>query len=186
MSYSLPLRNRLQLASLLLLLFAGAVGLMLELKQLANTQHFWSLVLVAVLVGAIAGGIIAFFLSKRVHLFEDKVKVYIISITLCVTAAPLLASLSNRLFASRVIRAYVFMEQRAIYSFRYGFLQDKSSTPPDHFKIWVVDAGELISFSLDKPLPQELERGDTILLWVREGLWGYSLVEQRAEEGDMN
>jgi hypothetical protein len=177
MSNDLSLSKRIGIILGLSLLLGVAVGFALEIRHLVNTRHFVQLVGIALVLGAIGG----FFLGRRWvnpdSALDEKVKIYVICMTLGAAVLPFVAGWTNRIFSPRKAVSYQFVEQEGVYAFAFGLREKDLSRKADSYIIWLARQGEMIRYSSRDPFPEEVSPGDEVAVWTREGFWGFPVLE---------
>jgi len=183
MSEDLSLSKRIWIILGLTLLVGVAVGFALEIRHLVNTRHFVRLVGIAVALGAIGG----FFLARRLvnpqSALDEKVKVYVICITISAAILPFLAGWTNRIFSPKKVVSYQFVEQEGVYAFAFGIREKDMAGKADSYIVWLAREGEMIRYSSRDPFPEEVSPGDSVPVWTREGFWGFPVLEGYAPKG---
>ncbi len=159
---------------LLMLLFV------LEIKYFHNTFEIGSLVIRAILVGAIFGGGVGYLLIKDKSTMEllDKFKIMVGCFMLSMLFFPLFASFSNHALSFSTIREepVEMVSVRAFYSSKYGQLQGEQMDVTGYYIFVIKD--EVVKRLKTKTNPFEnVDPKTQVLLRVKKGFWGYDYVE---------
>ncbi len=177
MSKDLSVSKRIGIILGLTLLIGVAAGFALEIRHLVNTRHFAQLVVIALVLGVIAG----FFLARRLanpdSTLDEKVKIYVICMTLTAAILPFVAGWTNRILSPRKAVSYQFVEQEGVFTFGFGVREKDLSRKADSYIVWLARGGELIRYSSRDPFPEEISPGDSVSVWTRKGFWGYPVLE---------
>ena len=149
-----------------------------EFPHFSNTLHVKSLVIISLLIGALIGAFLGWRFSRSVFDLLDKVKIILIMTVFCMIFMPTLASLSNRLFTNKPIieQPAQLVKLEEYRSDRFGHYLGQDPEPTGYFTT-VVLGNELFRIRSKKNIFAGAQRGDTLLVPIRKGLWGYSFIE---------
>lgn len=157
----------------------GLIALyVLEFRWFDRTIGMRGLALYAMGAGALLGTALAWRFSRKARNTVEKAQLYIFFILFCTLFAPFFASVSNRLFSPYPPRPepVEFFEQRAYLSGRFGLIREEEGRPTGYYTFFYY-RGKLRRAKSEQPiLPPEVERGQTVELLMKRGLWGYDVV----------
>lgn len=159
----------------------GLIGLIvlyvLEFDWFNRTITLKPLIIGSLVVGALAGLGTGYRFRALGEDLVGRIQIYIFFTVLCTLFAPLFGSLSNRLLSPFPAReeAVEFIKEEAFYADRFGLIESEKP-PPTGYHLFFFYRGELHRIINDHPHFSDRERGDTILLPVRKGLWGVAFV----------
>jgi len=108
----------------------------------------------------------------------ERIQVYTFCIVLSTVFMPLLGSLSNRLLSpySPESRTFEFVKEEAYFADRFGMIKGELPQPSGYYLFFYRD-GHLERLSTKEPLGEGLEKGDTLSLTIKKGLWGFEWVK---------
>lgn len=159
----------------------GLLGLVtlyvLEFRYFDRTLHVGSLIGWSVTVGVLLGSALAYRFREKAGDLTERIQLFVFFIVLSALFMPLFGSLTNRLLSWRETRnvAVEFIDQEARYASRFGLMEEEKATP-NQFFIFFYKGDELYRIKSDEPLFATAERGDTVPLPMKRGLWGYEVV----------
>ncbi|MBK6901903.1 MAG: hypothetical protein IPH04_03580 [Saprospirales bacterium] len=160
------------------LAFLGLIALYaLEFYYFKRTFGIRTMSLVAAGIGAVVGVILGAALSRKAEDAVDRIQVFLFCIVLCAGFSPLLASLSNRLLSPHPVKweGVQFFEEKAYISERFGVMKGEK-VKPRGYNLFFMREGKLVRIDNRLPLPGKPQRGDTLQIPVRKGLWGVEWV----------
>ncbi len=163
-----------------ILLTFGIIGTMalyaLEVQYFGRTFHVKQLIINALIVSLIIGAGLAWYLQRRVKDPLERVQLYLACILSAAFVLPLLAGLSNRFLSLHPLRSVPveFVETAPRYSNRFGLI-DGTKEATSHRTFFYYDE-HLRQIQTRQPLFPEAQRGDTVVLKIKKGLWGYDIV----------
>ena len=159
----------------------GLVGLIalyvLEFDWFNRTFHAKTLVLVSIIAGALLGLGLGYRFREKGEDLTGRVQIYVFFTVLCALFMPLFASLSNRLLSPYPEREVPveFIGEEGYYANRFGLVKGEMPEPTGYY-LFFYHEGELHRITNDRPLFPDQERGDTVRLNMRKGLWGVRYV----------
>lgn len=173
--------NYLKAFAVVLLLLGGVVLYALEFRYFNLTLQVRSLVLWSVAAGVVLGAFLGYRYQRKTREQVEKIQIYAFFILLSAVFMPLLGSLSNRLLSlSEIAPVPVeFLQEEARYADRFGITKGDTVRPNEYFLFFYKD-GDIHRIKTTTPEFSGKERGDTILLPIRKGLWGYEIVRPDA------
>ena len=166
---------------LYLLLTLALLGLMavyvLEFYYFKRTFEIKTMSWVAALIGLADGALLGWLLSRKTGDAVERIQVFFFCLVLTTVFAPLIASMSNRFFSPHPLRweSVVFFEQKPYISERFGLLQGETPKPRGYY-LFFIREGVMRRIDNRKPLTKAYQRGDTLQIPVRKGLWGVEWV----------
>ena len=130
-------------------------------------------------IGAFIGLIVGGYLQRQAKSRTEKAQMIVIFLVLGLVLAPLLASLSNRLLSP-----WPAQQQQVEFIDEEGFYSDRAppivgeKIEPDWFHLTFYYQGKLRRIKNKKSYFRSAERGDSILLLIKPGLWGFDVVQR--------
>lgn len=178
MAYTLNERLTYTLAGLAML--GLVVVYALEFAWFNRTLGMSSLAFYSMAVGGCIGFALGHYAARQEHGLTEKIQIYIFFGLSCTIFAPLVGSLSNRLLSppGRPI-AVEFVSQSARYASRSGPIAGEKPVP-NAFEIEFYYRQEVREITSLTPYPSTLQRGDTVLINVKPGLWGCEVIQKKA------
>ncbi len=171
------LKTKLLVFAAILAVLGTIVLYVLEFQWFQNYFRAKRLVMGALAAGLVSGLTIGFLFRKKADEQVEKMQLWAACITLPLLLMPLLASLTNRLFAQQPKPTPVeFWEEKAFTMNRYGQLKGQRPDTSGYY-IFVVKEGEMVRLESDEPVFLTAQKGDTVLLPVRKGLFGVAFVD---------
>lgn len=171
-------------AVLVVLLLLGLIALYVsEFHWFDRTIGMRRLALYAMAIGVLLGTALGRRFSPQGRNTVEKVQLYVFFIFICTLFAPLAASLSNRLLSPYPPRLeqVTFFEEQAFFSGRYGLIKGEKVEPDGYYTFFYYH-GRLRRVKSKQPLLSGRERGETVGLTIRRGLWGYDVVREGVRE----
>ncbi|MDX1667749.1 MAG: hypothetical protein R3350_10980 [Saprospiraceae bacterium] len=158
----------------------GLIGLVvlyaLEFRFFDLTLDSSQLVKGALLTGLVIGIVLSFWKVPRQGDLTDRIRIHLMIIFFFCIFSPLFASWINRLFLHSTARIKVeFVEEKAYYASRYGFLEGERPRPTG-FYLFFYQADELRRIKTKSPHFSGSEPGDSIQLPIIEGRLGFDVV----------
>ena len=149
----------------------------LEIYYINRTFKVGWLMGISALVGLAAGGWIAYNLRQTGKDLTEKIELYVFCMLMGAFFAPLLGSLSNRLLSFHPVRqeAVEFVKQEGYKSDRFGILQGEE-VELDGYYLFFLRHGKVERITTKIPLPPDIQRGDTLYLPTKKGLWGFEWI----------
>ncbi len=172
----LPWKQRLAWLLVALALIGLIVLYVFEFWWMDNTIEVEGLVLYALVVGAVLGAALGWWLSRHVVESYERFRIVVLWMFLAALFAPLAASLSNRLLAGRVEwRELEVVRVEQFAQSRLGFMKGEKVQPEGYylFVLWGEGLERFRFRRLPEPLPR---RGQKIEVPVRHGFWGFEVV----------
>lgn len=149
----------------------------LEFRWFDRTAGMRTLALYAMAAGALAGAALGRHFATQAGNTVEKVQLYVFFIVICSLFAPLFASLSNRLLsfsASRQEQVQFFQEQ-PYYASRSGPIKGEKVRPTGYYTFFYY-RGQLRRIKSGRPLFPDAKRGETVILPMKRGLWGFDVI----------
>lgn len=170
------LRTRL-LAFLAVLVFFGLAWLYArEFTVFSNTIAAKSLVLGAMLTGALAAAGMLWLWRDRFKPWERHVPEVLFILFFSVLFAPLAGSLLNRALGNTTNQSFEFISETPYLASNYGVLKGEKLQPTG-YHLTVKEYGKVLRFKYSSQSYYPLTKpGETILLPVRNGLFGFRVV----------
>ncbi|MDX1942335.1 MAG: hypothetical protein SFU99_17350 [Saprospiraceae bacterium] len=139
-----------------------------------GTMTFWSM-----LIGIAFGLLVARRFLKSANDLIDRVRVVLLCTVGIAIFMPLFASLSNRLWSFHPTTpvAVEFVESEAYIGSALGLMRGEKITPTGH-RTFVYRDTKLLKIQTKEALFPEAQRGDTVQLPVKKGLWGFEFVSK--------
>jgi hypothetical protein len=149
----------------------------LEFSHFQNAFSIGPMLLVGACAGVVVGAYIAWRLGGTGENATERVQLFVFFIFLGGLFFPLFTSLSNRLlaFGDAEEKAFVFFQEEPFVSSRLGFMEGEEVKPEGYY-LYIFYRDELKRIKSPYPLAKGLERGDSIRLAVKSGLWGVDWV----------
>ena len=169
-------RTRL-FALLAVLVFFGLVWLYTrEFSVLYNTIGGKMLVGVAMPAGLVIAGGILWRRRDRFTPWERHLPEVLFILLFCVLFAPLFASLLNRSLGTTQYQSFLFISESPYLASNYGVLKGEKIKPTGYY-LTVAEDGRALKFKYSsQPFYPITRPGDTILLPVRKGLFGFRVI----------
>jgi len=170
--------NKLQ-AALAVLVFFGLILLyVFEFQYFNRTLGVKRLVLGSVLIGLVLGGLAGLRWSRRGKDLTERLQRFFIPFLLIPLFMPLFGSLSNRLLSFRSYRTapVEFVKEEGRYSDRYGAIRDQP-IEPNRYYLFFYYRDEMYRVQYGESRFSNFQRGDTIQLRMKTGLWGAKIVD---------
>jgi hypothetical protein len=139
----------------------------------------------SLLVGGLSGLLAGWYLQRQAKSRTEQAQMYVIFVVLGLVLAPLLASLSNRL-----LTPWPAQQQPLEFIDEEGFYSDRAppivgeDIKPDWFHLTFYYEGKLRRIKNKKSYFRHAERGDSILLSIKPGLWGFDVVQRSRIDGN--
>lgn len=164
---------------LILVFLTMPVLFIIEIKYLNRTLYARQMLLSAMMIGLVLGIVLGYRFQKKMDEAVVRMRTFAVSIVLGVILLPLLASLSNRLFGLYPIQnvPVELVEVSPRYSSRFGISPQEKVTPHYYITFFYKDQ-KLLNIHTQVPLFPNAERGDTVTLPIKKGLWGYEIIAQ--------
>jgi hypothetical protein len=146
----------------------------LEFSYFGNTFGFRDLLWKALLLGGLLGLLLGYLFQRKIVQPLEKVQILIFFTLLCLIFMPLFASLSNRLlhFGKTEVQKYPLFHLKSFISDRFGLIKGDDMSP-DGYYLYILKDEQIVRITTRDPRFEQLERGDTVRLKIRKGLWGY-------------
>lgn len=181
----MSLKTRLLIFAGTLALF-GVIGLYIhEFQWFQNYLHPQNMVLWSLAIGLLAGLGLGFYFQKRGEELVDRIQIWTVCIVIATLPMPLLASLSNRIFASQnPMETQVQFWQSSKHIIRgsvgskpYLFIQQVNKEDVAGYFIFLIIDGEMVRVESKIPRFEGVEQGQTVTVPIRKGLLGVDFVE---------
>ncbi len=173
----MSLKTRLLIFFSVLALFGIIILYVLEFQWFQNSFGVQRLVIGALVAGLIVGAMLGLVYQKRGDDLVEKMQIWTACIIVPVLLMPLLASLTNRLFAEQAKPTEVqFWDEKAYTLNRYGVLKGDKIDTVGYF-IFVIKDGEMMRLENETPVFPTAKKGDTVEISIQRGLWGIEFVE---------
>lgn len=170
--------DQLRYSILATIVFGLIILYVFEISWFQRTLHATPLLLFSLLIGSIIGLIAAYYYRDSAEDLTERVQIYIFFLVVGMTFAPLLGSLSNRLLARSAVREVpaVVYHIQAKYASAYGVIKGEKPAVTQ-WKIALETPDGLLQLILKEPIFTEVERGDSLYLHVKKGLWGAEFLD---------
>lgn len=166
------------LAVLAVLLFFGLIWLyVLEFAVFFNTIGVSRLVGVSLLAGLIAAALLLYLLRRRLMPWERHLPEVFSIVLFLPLFAPLLGSLLNRTMGKTENQSFEFVSEGPYIASNYGILKGEKLRPTGYALIVKENGRELKFKYKSQPYYPLTKPGETILLPVRTGLFGFRVVQ---------
>jgi hypothetical protein len=161
----------------LLLMLGLIVVYVFEFYFFQRTFSLSKLLLPGALAGVLTGVALGWRFSRTAEDAVDRIQIYLFWTFLATVFFPLLTSLGNRLLSPHPAawESVAFFEQKPYVSDRFGIMKGQEVKPSGYY-LFFFRNGELERIDNVHPLAPAPERGDTILIPVRKGLFGVEWV----------
>ena len=172
-------KERLLYATLTLAVIGLVVVYALEIYYFKRTFNPAALFIGGGALGLVLGLLVGRRFSTTAEDAVERIQVYLFFTALAVIFTPLLASLSNRWLSPHAPRAeqVIFFEEKPYRQERFGLLFWASpSDKPRGYYVFFMRDGKLERIDNRAPLRPAPQRGDTMEILVRKGLWGVDWV----------
>ncbi|MEM6963762.1 MAG: hypothetical protein AAF573_03285 [Bacteroidota bacterium] len=159
----------------ILLVFGGIVLYVIEFRHFSNTFGVKSLILWALLLGAIIGIGLGYYFSKEISDSLERLKIYIFCTVLTTLLMPLLGGLSNRYFSlekPKTINVELF-DQKVFGQSRFGNVEGQIQK--DGYYLFIVKDQKIERLKTKDLVFLDAQKGDTIAIQVKKGFWGYDI-----------
>ncbi|KGE86198.1 MAG: hypothetical protein ACE362_14250 [Phaeodactylibacter xiamenensis] len=178
MAYTLKERLTYTLAGMAML--GLVVVYALEFAWFNRTLDISSLAFYSMGVGGCLGLALGHYAARKEYGLTEKIQIYIFFGLSCTIFGPLAGSLSNRLLSPPAKPTPVeFVSQSARYASRSGPIAGEKPAP-NVFEIEFYYRQEIREITSLAPYPNTLERGDTVLISIKPGLWGCEVIQKKA------
>lgn len=149
-----------------------------EFSVFNRTLHSSRLAVGGLIAGVILGAVLGYRFSRQANDVTERLQVYVFCIVLSALFMPLWASLTNRWFPRQRARPVPveFIEEQARYVDRFGPIKGEQPKPNRYVSFFYYQ-GKLYRIQTDTPRFAGHERGDTVLVGMKRGLWGAEVVE---------
>lgn len=170
------MRPRL-LALLAVLVFFGLIWLYVrEFAVLSNTIGAKNLVLGSVLVAALLAAAALWRWRERFKPWERHIPEVLFVLIFSVLFAPLFGSVLNRTLGKTGHQSFEFVSETPYIASNYGILKGEKLKPTGYY-LTVKERGRALRFRYKTQSYYPLTKpGETVLLPVRRGLFGYRVV----------
>lgn len=174
-----------------LLIFLGTLGLfgviglyIHEFQWFQNYLHPSGMVVGSLVFGAVVGLGLGFYFQKRGEELVDRIQIWTVCLVLGVLPMPLLASLTNRIFAAQAAtetKAQFWQTSKHVIKGGVGrpifLLQDPNKQDVVGYFIFLIVDGEMVRVESKTPRFADNQQGDTVSVPIRKGLLGVDFVE---------
>ncbi len=159
-----------------LALLGVVVLYVLEFQWFQNYIEARNLVIGALIAGLIIGILLGLFYQKKAKELVDKIQLWVTCLIIPTLLMPLFASLTNRLFAGPPRPTKVeFWEEKAYVQSRFGQIKGERPAPSGYY-VFVVKDGEMVRLESEEPVFPDAQKGDTVEILVKKGLFGVLFV----------
>jgi hypothetical protein len=167
------------LAWLGILLFVGVfTAYAFEFQWIENTFDAAELIWKSIVAGVLAGLSLGWYLRKKAGDLVGQIRLWSACLLLAAFFAPLLGSLTNRLFSPYPVQMqpYELWEEKPYAAELYGFLEGEK-IEPDGYYIFIVTNGTIKRFDSKIQRFKDMQRGQIVELPIKKGLWGFEFVK---------
>ncbi len=159
-----------------LLVFATIIFASFELMHFSNTFGVKKLVFTFLILGLLFGLGLGYILSKKVKENMEKTVIIVLCSIFTMILMPILGHFTNRKIASEKVVEQVKLSQVNIYgSSRFGIPEDGEMLP-EGFHIFIIRNNKPERIRLAENIYAGFEKGATVELSTRKGLWGFDFV----------
>jgi hypothetical protein len=155
------------------------IGLMifyvLEFHWIGNTFNAKKLVFWSFGLGLVAGIFISRYYTKSIEDSYDRMRISILIIFLFTLFGPFLGSLTNRLLSFQEIenQQFKFFDEKPIADLQ---IVSTEKTKPEAYFVFFMRNGKVERVKTSQRLFEGVEKGTTIQLPVKKGLFGFEIV----------
>lgn len=147
-----------------------------ELEYFPRYTNISSFIIAALTGGLISGIGIAYYLRNKAENATETMQIYVFCIISCLIFAPLIFSLTNRLFALNEYEKEVqIIQVDGRITSRFGSEKGKVQKA-NLLQITYLDKGKSYSFSTKNLTLENKKRGDIVQLNFKKGLLGFEYV----------
>lgn len=170
------IRSRL-FALLAVLLFIALTSLyVFEFPVLSNTLGVGRLVVGSLIVAGLVAAVVLWFWRERFKPWERHLPEVLFIALFCPIFAPLAGSLLNRSLGKIEYQPFEFIAEMPYFASNYGLLKGEKLEPTGYF-LTVRENGQGYRFKYKgQPYYPITKPGETILLPVKKGLFGFRVV----------
>lgn len=163
----------------------GVIALYInEFKWFQNYLHPQNMILGSLLVGVLVGVLLGFRFQKKGEELVDKIQIWTVCLVVTLLPMPLLASLTNRLFAEQKpyeTQVQFWQESKHIISggIRMPLILFQEGNKRDvvgYFIFLIID-GEMVRVESKTSRFSEINQGDTVTVPIKHGLFNVDFVE---------
>ncbi len=178
----MSLKSKLLIFLAVLGIFGAIVLYVQEFQWFQNYLNPSKMVWGSLLLGLAVGVVLGYRFQKNGEELVDRIQIWTVCIIVAILPMPLLASLTNRLFAEQNAHEtkVEFWEEKAHLIGRsptiYGFIEGNKKNEMGYF-IFVIIDGELVRVKSKTPRFANAVQGDTVVVPIRKGLFNVDFVE---------
>ncbi len=166
-------------SALVLLCLGGIIGGYLhEVPYFSNTFDMSYLFFRALILGALAGAALGWFVIKKVTDTSDRVPIFILCVVGCMVIFPLKASFINHFFAKNApfTIKVSFQKEEPLRTSRFGIARNGVITA-DAFYVHFIKDGKMERIRSKNQSFQTVEKGQEIELPIKKGFFGFEFVD---------
>ncbi len=148
-----------------------------EIQRFENTMGVNDMVWKSLAVGLTAGIFAGWRLACKGKEQVARLQIWATCLLGCLVFAPLFCSLANRLLSPHepTLKQVEFFQEKPFFASRFGMLAGEKITPSGYY-LFFSNQGKLERIKTKEQHFQGIQRGDTIEIWIKKGLFGYELV----------
>jgi hypothetical protein len=173
------MKNKI-LAFIFTIFFIGLIWqYVAEFPTFENTIGIGHLVARSLIFAAFLGGICLFFLKNRLKPAENHLPEIVGLLLVPMIFAPYFGSFFNRIGASQPTeQPFIFQKETPFLISRFGFLRSLQHESAAGYHLFVENSDKKYRFRYEKQAYFPLTKaGETVLLPVKIGLFGYPIVD---------
>lgn len=173
----ISLKDRLKFTGIGLVVVGIIVICVLEFKWFQNTLAVKQLVAIFAVIGAIFGVVVGHFFAQNTNDSVEKMRWYLIFLTLGGLLLPVFGSMTNRLlsFSNYKNQPVELFEQKGFIA-DVGIIQGQSLKPDGYFTFVILD-GNLERLKSKEILYPNAVKGDLVDLKMKKGLYGFWVIK---------
>lgn len=162
----------------LFVIAAVIYGYVTQVPYFSNTFNVQYLFFRFLFFGALIGGIIGWFLSKKAASGIERVQLILATVLLSAVMAPLVGIYINHAFAEKppLSKKAIFQKEEALRTSRFGVRKNIIPEPDAYYVHFLMD-GEPHRIRTKNASFKNIEKGSEIELPVRKGVLGFDFVK---------
>ena len=162
----------------LLLIFGVIYGYSREVPYFSNTFGIQYLFFRALLLGAFVGGILGWFVSKKVTDESDRVPLFLLCLVACLAVFPLVVLKTNHALSKNTPLSIkvIFQKEEPLRTSRFGIAKN-AVVPIDAFYLYFKKDSKTERIRSKTQSFRNVEAGQEIELPIKHGFWGFDFVD---------